>query len=290
MKQLILVAALIVTLNPWAAPAGEKEVYRIGIAKGVVRDVPQGLLSIAGDPFRELMKIQTGLNGAVTFDHEWPALARNLNDGKLELGVLQGHEFGWARQKYPDLQALVCSIARPKPLIAYLLVRHDCNAGDLADLKDGKLVMATALTDHARLFLAKRQAEEMGGSVFRSTATVDTVHEAIQKVIAEEGDLTVTDHAAWSYFQKLYPGASKNLKVLAKSEEFPPTVLVYKKGSLDEIALKKLRDGLVTSHETAKVARMMGLVRIEKFVAVPDGFEETIAACLKSYPAPRTQK
>jgi ABC-type phosphate/phosphonate transport system substrate-binding protein len=290
MKQFIFALALIVGLNPSAGRAGEKEVYRIGIAKSVTRDVPQDLLSFAGDPLQDLMKIQTGLNGAVTLDHEWSEIARDLNDGELELGVLQGHEFAWAKQKYPDLQVLVCSVERPKPVMAYLLVRYDCKAGSVADLKDGKLVLATTLKDYARLFLAKTQADEMGRSTFRSTATVDTVHEAIQKVIAGENDLTVTDHAAWNYFQKLYPGASKNLKVMAKSEEFPPAVLVYKKGGLDEIALKKLRNGLVTAHETAKGSRMMGMVRIEKFVAVPEGFEETVAACLKAYPTPHTEK
>jgi ABC-type phosphate/phosphonate transport system substrate-binding protein len=290
MKQYIFAAAMIIALDPLAGRAGEKDVYRIGIAKSVVRDVPHDLLSFAGDPFQELMKLQTGLNGEVRLDNEWPAIVRNLNDGELDLGVLQGHEFAWAKQKYPDLQPLVCSVERPKPVMAYLLVRHNCKAATLSDLKDSKLVLATTLKDYARLFLDKRQAEEMGGVGFRSIATVDTVHEAIQKVISGEDDLTVTDHAAWNYFQKLYPGASKNLIVMAKSEEFPPTVIVYKKGGVDETALKKMRDGLVTAHETAKGARMMGLVRIEKFVAVPDGFEETISACLKAYPTPPAEK
>ncbi len=290
MKHLILAAAMIVPLGPPAAAAGEKEVYRIGITKGAVRDVPKDLLTTAGESFRELMKNQTGLNGAVTLDQEWPRVARDLNDGALELGVLQGHEFAWAKQKYPDLLPLVCSVARPKPVTAYLLVLHDSKAGSLADLKDGKLVVAAALKDHARLFLAKRQAEEMGGATFKSTATADTAHEAIQKVIDGEADLTVTDHSAWNYFQKLYPGASKNLKVMAESEEFPPTVLVYKKAGVDETALKKLRDGLLTAHETAKAVQLMRSVRIERFGPLPDGFEATVAACLKAYPPPRAEK
>ncbi len=290
MKQWIFAAAMIVPLGPPAATAGEKEVYRIGIAKGAVRDVPKDLLTTAGDSFRELMKGQTGLNGAVTLDQEWPRVARDLNDGVLELGVLQGHEFAWARQKYPDLQPLVCTVARPKPVTAYLLVLHDSKAASLADLKDGKLVVTTAMKDHARLFLAKRQAEEMGGSAFGSTATADTAHEAIQKVIDGEADLTVTDHSAWNHFQKLYPGASKNVKVMAESDEFPPTVLVYKKGGVDEAALKKLRDGLLTAHDTAKGTQLMRSVRIEKFGALPDGFEERVAACLKAYPPPRAEK
>ena len=36
-----------------------------------------------------------------------------------------------------------------------------------------------------------------------------------------------------NYFQKLYPGASQNLRILARSDVFPPTVVAYKKGALE---------------------------------------------------------
>jgi ABC-type phosphate/phosphonate transport system substrate-binding protein len=205
MKKVIIAVAVVIALDPSTGKAEDNQVCRIGIAKSAVREVPQDLLPFAGDSLQELMKIRTGLNGKVTLDHEWTALVRNLNEGKLDFAVLQGHEYAWAKQKYPDLQPLVCSIERPKEVMAYLLARHDYKAATLADLKGSKLVLATTLKDHARLFLDKTQAVEMGGESFRSIAKVDTVHEAIHKVIAEEYDLTVSDHAAWNYFQKLYP-------------------------------------------------------------------------------------
>lgn len=290
MKQLMFAAAMVVTLGPPAAPAEEKAVYRIGISKGAVRDVPKDLLTTAGDSFQDLMKSQTGLDGKATLDREWAKVAQDLNDGALELGILQGHEYAWAKQKYPDLQPFVCSIARPKPVTAYLLVLHDSKAASLADLKAGKLVLAGAMKDHARLFLAKRQADEMAGAAFKSTATAANAHEAIQAVIDGEADLTATDHAAWNTFQKLYPGASQNVKVLAESPEFPPTVLVYKTGGVDDAALKKLRDGLLTAHDVPKAARLMKTVRIEKFGALPAEFDATVAASLKAYPPPKAEK
>ena len=236
------------------------------------------------------MKVHTGLDGRVTLDSEWPAVVRDLKDGRLQLGVLQGHEYAWAKEKCPDLQPLVCSVYRPKEVRAYLLVRHDCKAASLTELKGRQLVLATTLKDPARMFLEKRQADEMKGSGFCSVANVDTVHEAIRRVMDGEADLTVADHAAWNSFQKLHPGPSQNLKVLGESEEFPPTVLVYKKGGVDEAALKKVRDGFLTAHETTKGARLMRLIRIEKFDVIPDGYEETVKACLKAYPTPPTEK
>ena len=290
MKQAIHAAIVVVTLAAASVHAGDKELYRIGIARSAIRDVPRDLLPFAGQPFEDLMKVQTGLDGQVSLDSEWAAVVRDLNDGKLQLGVLQGHEYAWARQKFPDLQPLACSINRPKEELAFLLVRHDSQAASLAELKGRRLVLATTLKDQARMFLEKRQGEEMGGSGFRSVAKVDTVHEAIQKVTDGEADLTVADHAAWNSFQKLYPGRSQNLKVLDKSEEFPPAVLVYKKDGINEAALNKLRDGFLTAHKTNKGALLMGMIRVEKFDAIPAGYEETIQACLKAYPAPPSEK
>jgi ABC-type phosphate/phosphonate transport system substrate-binding protein len=288
MKQATLAATVVVALAAGPGRADDKQIYRVGIARSAFRDVPRTLLPFAGQPFQDLVKVQTGLDGRVTLDSEWAAVVRDLNDGKVHLGVLQGHEYAWAREKFPDLQPLVCSMNRTKEVLAFLLVRHDCEAS-LAELKGRRLVLATTLKDHARMFLAKRQAEEEGGRGFRSVAKADTVHEAIEKVIDGEADLTVADHAAWNSFQKLHPGRSRNLKVLGKSEEFPPAALVYKKGGIDEAALKTLRDGFLTAHQTARGGRLMGLIRVEKFDVVP-GYEEMVKKCLKAYPAPPAEK
>jgi ABC-type phosphate/phosphonate transport system substrate-binding protein len=289
MKQIILAATTVAALAAAPGRADDKEVYRVGIAKSAFRDVPHHLLPFAGQPFQDLVRVQTGLDGRVTLDSEWPAVVRDLNDGKLHVGVLQGHEYAWAREKFPDLRPLVCSINRTKEVLAFLLVRHDSEAS-LAELKGRRLVLATRLKDHARMFLEKRQAEARGGSGFHSLAKVDTVHEAIQKVTDGDADLTAADHAAWNSFQKLHPGQARNLKVLGKSEEFPPAVLVYKKGGLNEAAQKTLREGFLTAHKTTKGARLMGLIRVEKFDVVPAGYEDTVKACLKAYPAPPSEK
>jgi ABC-type phosphate/phosphonate transport system substrate-binding protein len=289
MKQAILAATGWAALAAAPGHAGDNEVYRVGIAKSAFRDVPGALLPFAGQPFQDLVKVQTGLDGRVTLDSEWPAVVRDLDDGKLHIGVLQGHEYAWARAKYPDLRPLACSINRTKEVLAFLLVRHDAEATGRADPKGRRVVLATRLKDHARMFLEKRQAEARGGSGFHSLAKVDTVHEAIQKVTDGDADLTAADHAAWNSFQKLHPGQARNLKVLGKSEEFPPAVLVYKKGGLNEAAQKTLREGFLTAHKTTKGARLMGLIRVEKFDVVPE-YEEMVKKCLKAYPAPPSEK
>jgi ABC-type phosphate/phosphonate transport system substrate-binding protein len=109
-------------------------------------------------------------------------------------------------------------------------------------------------------------------------------------VIEGDADVTVADQAAWNYFQKLYPGASENLRVLSKSEIFPPTVIAFKSGSLDDAVIKKVREGLLTAHETSKVAKLLNLIKVEKFDEVPAGYQESLKACLKAYPTPAGDK
>jgi ABC-type phosphate/phosphonate transport system substrate-binding protein len=284
----LFVSALI--LLPAVSQAGDKEVYRIGIPKSAFRDVPPSLLSFAGMPFKDLMKSQTGLDGDVVLEPDALEIARMLESGKLQLGVFLGHEFAWVRDKHPTLEPIVCTVPRPKEIQAFLLVRYDNKAQTLADLRGCKLALATTTRDHARLFLDKKRTTEMTGGAFCSTEKAPTVHDAINKVIEGDADVTVADQAAWNYYRKLYPGASENLRVLSKSEVFPPTVIAFKKGSLDDTVIKKVRDGLLTAHETSKVVKLLNLIKVEKFDAVPAGYDESLKECLKAYPAPASEK
>jgi hypothetical protein len=71
---------------------------------------------------------------------------------------------------------------------------------------------------------------------------------------------------------------------VAKSENFVAVLVQEGVDSFTEKTAERLRP-----RETTK-EQMMAMVRIEKFVAVPDSFEVTVAACLKAYPTPLAEK
>ena len=284
-----LSTAALLTLSTLAA-AGDTVAVRIGIPRSAFRDVPPALLTFANQPFKDLIKAQTGIDGDVVNDAEAMNIAREMDAGKMQIGVFLGHEFAWARQKYPALEPIAIAVPKPREVQAFILVRHDSKATTLADLKTAKLVLAGGTRDHARLFLEKRQTDEMAGGTFCSMCKTVTVHDAIHKVIDGEADVTVADQASWNYFQRLYPGPAQNLKVLSKSEVFPASVIAYRKGSMTDAIVKKFREGLLTAHQTKKGANLMGTIKIEKFAAMPLGYEESLAEILKSYPAPRTDR
>lgn len=285
-----LFAAALVIFFAAGALAGDKDLYRTGIPKSAFRDLPPAMLSYAGQPFKELMKAQTGLQGEAVIENDALKVAGDIDAGKLQLGVFFGHEFAWAKQKYPELEPIVCAIMRPKNIQAFLLVHYDNKADSLSDLKGKKLVIATTSRDHARLFLERQRAADTGGGTFGSTEKVDTVHDAIHQVIDGNADVTVADSASWNYFQKIYPGRSQNIRVLAESESFPPSVLAYKKGTLDEATLKAIRDGLLSATDNPKAVRIMNLIRVDRFDDVPTDYNDALKACLKAYPTPLPEK
>lgn len=289
MLRILTAVTLAVSLASANANAGENIVYKIGIGKNWFRDVPQDLVAFAGLPFQELVKDQTGLDAKIVQDTDAMTVAQKVDKGELHFGVLQGHEFAWVQEKYPQLKPLITSVPRPKKLTALILVRSDDKAESLRDLKGKKLALAKTLKDYPRLFLEKQKAEHMSGGDLTAT-TVDTVHDGMHQVIGRDADVTVADFASWNYFQKLYPGASKNLRVLAESDEFPATVLIYKKGAIADEVLKKIHDGFLTAHTNKGASTLMTAIHIERFDEVPSGYDDALKACRKTYPTPLADK
>ena len=269
-----------------AGRAGESAAVRIGIPRCVFPEVPTALLPFANQPFKDLLKTQTGIDCEVENDDDGMKVARDIDAGKTQLGVFLGHEFAWARQKFPDLEPIVVAVQKPREVKAFILVRHDSKAATLADLKAAKLVVPGGTREHSRLFLAKRRADDMAGGPVSPVGKADTVQDAINKVIDGDADFTVTDQGSWAYFQRIYPGRAQNLKVLAESEVFPQTVVAYHKGSLTDAVVKKFRDGLLTAHESAQGLKSMVKIRVEKFAPVPATYFTTLADIMKVYPAP----
>ena len=132
-------AVLALLLVVQITPAADPKVYKVGLPKSAFRDVPPALMVFAGEPFRDLMKSQTGLDGEVIMDADAMNIVRQLDGGKLQLGVFLGHEFAWAKEKYPSLEPLVCTVPRPPEVRAFLLVRWDCKSTGLADFKGQSL-------------------------------------------------------------------------------------------------------------------------------------------------------
>src|SRR5262245_19797702 len=80
---------------------------RLGMVQSLLKDVPKPLIKATMQPFRALMQGQTGFSCEVAQPSDALTLGQQIANKEVELGVFQGIEFAWVREKHPELRALV---------------------------------------------------------------------------------------------------------------------------------------------------------------------------------------
>ena len=115
-----------------------------------------------------------------------------------------------------------------------------------------------------------------------------TSEEALNAVSNGESEAALVDAAAYAGYLNLQPGGAKQLRVICKSELFPATVVVYRKGSIDERTIEQLRTGLTTAHKTAQYRPLMMIWNLKGFEEVPADYSDDLDAILACYPIPKT--
>src|SRR5262245_49290084 len=91
------------------AQQGRVEVLKIGSS---------GTFSTARGPndrgalesLQSFIKDETGFDNEILVQKSWRELADKMAGGELHLGVFQGYEFAWAREKYPALAPLALAV------------------------------------------------------------------------------------------------------------------------------------------------------------------------------------
>src|SRR5207247_6423291 len=126
-----------------------------GLMNSLFRDVPKPLAMLAMQPFRELMHAQTGVTGELKEVSSPEALAQQLADDDVQVGVFHGFEFAWARLKHPELQPLMIAVNQQRLLHAYLVVRADCSSQCLEELQGKTLALPKFTREYTRLFLER---------------------------------------------------------------------------------------------------------------------------------------
>ncbi len=285
-------AALLIALTTGAgvfqthSRASAADPIKIGMVQSMFRDVQPAVIYAVARPFRTLMERQTGLSGDFDICPDCLAMAKKLNDRKLEVGVLHGHEYAWIKAKNPDLEPI--TIAQPQGGIvqAMIVVSVDGEAKTPADLEGETLLIPRGSKGHVFVYLDKLR----GGLPKTSLKTVPknglTPEEALNAVSNGEHAAALVDAANYASYAALQPGAAKRLRVLSQSEPFPASVLLTRKGALAAGTLEKLRDGLTSAHKTATYKPLLMMWNLKGFDTVPVDYNAQLDLCLKNYPMP----
>jgi ABC-type phosphate/phosphonate transport system substrate-binding protein len=287
-----LAAAMVVIFHPGRCRAEEEAPttpsIRIGLVNTLFRDTPESLIHLMTRPLKSLMESQTGMSGTLDRGGECCNLGQQLQDDKFQLAVFHGVEFAWARQKHPDLKPLVIAIRDGQPMHACLVASSDSKATCLNDLKGKTVAVCRQCREHCRLFI-ERRCEACGKCpqkfFTKITAPTDT-EDALDDVVDGVVDAALVDGAAFERYQKVKADRFAKLKIIVKSEAFPPAVIAYKPGVLTEETLKRFSNGLITANQNPKGKQLLTMCRINCFEAVPANFETMLLDIAKAYPPP----
>ncbi len=261
----------------------------IGIVSSLFQDDRLQKQGILVEPFQRLVRLQTGLPCAVEFSEDYMHLGQDLTDGKLTLGVFQGIEFAWARERYPELKPLLVIVNQLPFQQAQLVIRADSAAKGFPDLRGKKLAMARSTRVHQSLYLDR--ACHAGGrckpeNYFDKLARPTSAEDGLDDLVDGVHDAMVADRVAWESYQRRKPARAQRLKVLHSSEVFPATAVAYVPGRLSQERLKQFEEGMLRADKNIVGRQLLSLWYVSGFAPVPAEYEKTLVDIKKTYESP----
>jgi hypothetical protein len=134
-----------------------------------------------------------------------------------------------------------------------VLVRHDSEAKTLNDLKGASLAVPRRTREHCHVFL-ERHCTGCGSTpatFFQRTSRPFTVEDAMLALVQGRVNAVLTDGASVEAYRESRPAGFAKLKVLTRSETFPPAVFVYRP-PVEEPAALPQRSAQTHEHAESK--------------------------------------
>lgn len=263
-------------------PANAKPLIRVGVIDSLFEHKDEKSTLAQMQPFSEMIKQRTGMNGEFTIVKGADTLGRDMNAGKVHLGVVHGIEYGWLRQHCPECRPLLVAVNETTHLKALVLVAQNDAGKTAADLKGQTLALPPRPPHHTRLFLERLVKEDLGK--FFKVTEVKNTDAAIEAVIDGTARLTVVSNVAMEVYRNQKPGRFAKLRVLEESPTFPAAAVVYRPGKGHEESLRQFRDSLLKANQGLEGRQMLTLWRLTGFEQVPKEYEKQVEEIVKIYP------
>jgi ABC-type phosphate/phosphonate transport system substrate-binding protein len=273
----------------WAAPGSQEQQgpIKIGAGNSMFRDLSPAKADALIPDFESMLFEHTGLKGQIVKTDDSADLAKKLHDKAVLVGVFQGFEFAWARQSYPELKPMVIAVERKRNLKALVVVLKDSKANSLADLKGQVLSIPNRCPEYCHLFL-DRELGALGSQqkeFFAKVVAHPSAEDALDDILRKKVQAVLVDDNSLDLYGQVHPGRHAGLRALTSAEGFPPAVLAYREGGLDQTALGKLKKGLINVSTTVRGKEQLVNWRLSGFEEVPANYESMLADILKRYPA-----
>jgi ABC-type phosphate/phosphonate transport system substrate-binding protein len=277
---------------PATVVTGQQEkfdVLRIGSSGTLTGESKGDKEKSALETLKSFIQDETGYKSEILRQKDWRTLAEKMTKGQLQVGVFQGYEFAWAKEKFPELNPLMLAINVYRYPEVYVVARKNDPAKDFAGLKGQSLAIPAAGQGYLRLFV-DRECGKQGTkpeAFFSKIQTPDNFEDALDDMVDGTVKAVVADRAALEGYKRRKPGRFRQLKAVAKSAPLPPTVIAYYDAKLNGATLKRFREGLLNAGKTDKGETMLTFFRLTGFVDVPADFGKVLAASRKEFPPPK---
>lgn len=268
--------------------AAEPKVLRVGLSSGLFGESTGKESSTRRDTLKNFIQSETSIANEILPEQSWDKLSQAMADGKAQVGVFEGFEYAWAQAKNPKLKPLAAAVNGPPFKVAYIVVRKNTEVSNFAGLQGKAFALPNINQPHVQLYV-NRECQTAGAApdkFFASVSKPDNVEDAIDDVVDGKVEAAAIDRAGLDAYRRRKPGRFAKLKELARSDEFPPPLIAYQDGSLDDPTLQKFRTGLLNAAKKPQGQEVLTLFKLTAFEAPPAGLDRVLDATRKLYPAP----
>lgn len=275
-----------IALAPGQGP--KIDVLRIGTTGSLTGNGESAKEKAGLKTLHQFIQDETGLENEVIRQKDWQELADKMAKGERHVAVFQGHEFAWAQEKYADLKPLAVAVNVHRYPIACVVTRRDNAAKEFGDLPDHALTLSASNQRYLRLFVERESLalRRKADVLFSDKSPPENVEDALDDVVDGKVQASAVDRTALEAYRRRKPGRFNQLKEIARSQPFPPTVVAYYGANLDASALRKFKSGLLGAAGKEKGQMLLTLSRLTGFETVPDNFGKVLAETRTAYPPP----
>lgn len=269
------------------APTAPPVTLRIGTSADLVTDDSADKESAARDTLGKFIQQETGFANEISTEPNYRQLAEKLDNGKVQVGVFLGHQFAWAKERHPKLQALAIAVNEFPSRYVHVVTRSDSKTSDFAGLAGQTLAAPRIGQEYLDLFV-QRQAALQGKDAkgfFSRISHPENFEVALDDVVDGNVQAAVVDRVALDAYKRRKPGRFSQLKDVAQSAALPAPVVAIREAGLDADTVQRFRAGLLNAKKKAEGQRLLTLFRLTGFELPPKDFEKVLTDTRKAYPA-----
>ncbi len=281
-----------VLLSAAAGPAepGSPVEVRIGLPQSMFRDASPEAAVAAVESLVNLLQTRTGIQAKCSLAPDSETLARDLAEGKLHLGIMQGVEYAWLKDRYPRLKPALLACNEQAALRAFLVGGSDNDVQSIKDLRHRPFAMPKCSLNHCYYFLdaAVRRAGHNPKDYFTPASRPANSEDALDAVVDGQTPATVVDGVALETYRERKPGRARRLRVIEESCAYPAPAFIARIDGSDAETIKSFQDGMAQVHRHVLGRQVLTFWRLSRFEPVSDEYAKLLAGVLKVHPEPIT--